>query len=221
MIDVEKTIISQYGNSPTLLQLIQNINQYIDPWADIDNFYNLVWNVDTAVGFGLDIWGRIVNVSRLLKIPTDNQYFGFNEASPTVYPYGQGTFYDPTATATQTYSLSDDAYRQLIYAKALANIISATPLAINQLLQNMFSSRGRCYVNDLGSMSMRYTFEFVLTPLEFSIVTQSGVFPRPAGVSTTMISSEFPVFGFQEMGAGAAPYDQAPFISENATNAIK
>lgn len=221
MIDVEKTIISQYGNSPTITQLVKNIDAYIDPRADIDNFYNLVWNVDTATGFGLDIWGRIVNVSRLLQIPKEEKYFGFNEASPGVYPYGEGVFYDPTQSATQTYSLSDDAYRKLIYAKALANIISTNPSSINQLLQNMFSDRGRCYVNDLGSMSMRYTFEFVLTPLEFAIVTQSGVFPRPAGVSTTMINSTFPVFGFAEMGVGAAPWGEAPFISENATNAIK
>jgi hypothetical protein len=64
MRNVEQTIISQYGNSATITQLIQNMNDYIDPRADIDNFYSFIWNVDTAQGFGLDIWGRIVNVSR-------------------------------------------------------------------------------------------------------------------------------------------------------------
>lgn len=64
MQNVEQTIVSQYANSPTLVQLITNMNEYIDPSADIDNFYNVVWNVDTAIGFGLDIWGEIVGVSR-------------------------------------------------------------------------------------------------------------------------------------------------------------
>ncbi len=64
MRDVEKTIISEYGNSSTIGQLIANMNENLDPSADIDNFYNVVWNVDTAIGFGLDIWGEIVGVSR-------------------------------------------------------------------------------------------------------------------------------------------------------------
>ncbi|WP_152882578.1 DUF2612 domain-containing protein, partial [Burkholderia multivorans] len=54
MLNVEQTILSQYGNSATITQLIQNFNQYIDPRADIDAFYNAVWNIDTAQGFGLD-----------------------------------------------------------------------------------------------------------------------------------------------------------------------
>jgi hypothetical protein len=64
MLNVEQTIISQYGNSSTIGQLIQNMNENIDPRADIDNFYDWVWNIETAQGFGLDIWGRIVGVNR-------------------------------------------------------------------------------------------------------------------------------------------------------------
>jgi hypothetical protein len=66
MRNVEQTIISQYGNSATISTLIHNMNENIDPRADIDGFYNFIWNVDTAQGFGLDIWGRIVGVSRTL-----------------------------------------------------------------------------------------------------------------------------------------------------------
>lgn len=64
MKNVEQTIISQYGNSSTISQLIFNMNENIRVDADIDNFYSFIWNVATAQGFGLDIWGRIVNVSR-------------------------------------------------------------------------------------------------------------------------------------------------------------
>ena len=64
MNNVEQTIISQYGNSSTIGSLIQGMNQNIDPSADIDNFYNYVFNIDTAENFGLDIWGRIIGVSR-------------------------------------------------------------------------------------------------------------------------------------------------------------
>lgn len=219
MIDVERTIISQYGNSPTILQLIQNMNAYLDPRADFDAFFDYVWNVDTAQGFGLDIWGRIVNIRRELQIPNAPVYFGFKDALPGSYPFDEAPFYDGTPPATQTYKLADDAYRKLILTKALANIASSNAPSINQLLQNMFADRGRCYVNDMGGMQFRYTFEFDLTSQEYAIVTQSGVLPRPAGVNAILFQSALPLFGFSEAGLSAAPFGQGVFIPQGAINA--
>jgi hypothetical protein len=221
MIDVEQTIISQYGNSATITRLVRNMNTYLDPRADFDAFYNFVWNVETAQGFGLDIWGRIVNISRNLLIPEEINYFGFSEAMPGAYPFDEGTFYDADSVATQTYRLADDAYRKLILIKALANISSTYAPSINQLLQNLFFDRGRCYILDSGNMQIEYVFEFILTPYEFAIMTQSGVLPRPAGVSIMLFATDIPAFGFSEAGTGsAAPFDQAPFVTEGSLNAI-
>ena len=219
MINVEETIISQYGNSATITQLVRNMDQYIDPRADFDTFYDFVWNVETAQGFGLDIWGRIVNISRELQIPPDSNFFGFSDALPGSYPFGEQPFYDGTPGATRTYRLADDAYRQLILVKALANISATNAPAINQLLQNMFVGRGRCYVNDLGGMALRYTFEFDLTPYEFAIMTQSGALPRPAGVNASLFQSALPLFGFSEAGLSAAPFGQGVFVPQGAINA--
>ena len=219
MIDFEKTIISQYGNSPTILQLVQNMNAYLDPRADFDAFFDYVWNVDTAQGFGLDIWGRIVNIRRELQIPNAPVYFGFKDALPGSYPFDEAPFYDGTPPATQTYKLADDAYRKLILTKALANIASSNAPSLNQLLQNMFADRGRCYVNDLGGMQFRYTFEFDLTLQEYAIVTQSGVLPRPAGVNAILFQSALPLFGFSEAGLSAAPFGQGVFVPQGAINA--
>ena len=66
LLDFAKTIISQYENSQTLYQLISNFHDYIDPTANIQAFYDLVWNVDSAQGWGLDVWGNIVGVSRTI-----------------------------------------------------------------------------------------------------------------------------------------------------------
>lgn len=220
MIDVERTIISQYANSATIVQLVRNMNTYLDPRADFDAFFDYVWNVESAQGFGLDIWGRIVGISRELLIPDAPNFFGFNEATGSAHSFNESPFYDGTPPVTQTYKLADDAYRQLILVKALANISATNAPSINQLLQNMFAGRGRCYVNDLGGMALRYTFEFDLTPYEFAIMTQSGALPRPAGVGAILITTDIPVFGFSEAGTGsAAPFGQAPFIQEGATNA--
>jgi hypothetical protein len=214
MIDFEKTIISQFANSPTIVGLVTNMNSYIDQTANFQQFYDFVWNVNTAQGFGLDIWGRIVDVKRTLTINAPVLNFGFQDGLKDTAPFGQSPFYNGTP-ATSTYTLSDDAYRTLILAKALANISATTSQALNQLLRNLFPNRGRCYVNDMGGMAMRYTFEFYLQPYEAAIVTSSGVLPHGAGVNVSVLQIQLPfVLGFAEMGThDAAPFGQGSLFS--------
>lgn len=209
MQNVEQTIISQFANSPTLVQLIENMNEYIDPAADIQTFYDYCWNVDKAQGFGLDIWGRIVGVGRVLKIPASPPQIGFKNG-PGV-PFNQAPFNGGIAS-TQNYSLSDTAYRTLILVKALANISDCSARSFNQLLQNLFAGRGRCYVVDTGAMTLRYVFEFALEPFESAIVLNSGVFPRPAGVQGfAMQVNAATTFGFN--GGSGQPFGQGVFNS--------
>ncbi|WP_050450482.1 DUF2612 domain-containing protein [Bordetella bronchiseptica] len=217
---VARSLISQYANSPTLVQLLNNMDEYINPDADFDAFYGFVWNVETAQGFGLDILGRIVGVGRRLTIPGEETYLGYVEAytSPTAssgpQPFGQAPFW-VGEQSTQTYTLSDDAYRTLILVKALANISDCTAPSFNRLLQNLFAGRGRCYVSDLGGMRMRFTFEFFLLPFEMAILTQSNAIPRPAAVGVSIAEIPTPnVFGFMEAGNGMAPFGQGTFFTE-------
>ena len=190
MKNIEQTIQDQFSNSPTLVTLIQNMNENIDPTADIDAFFNLIFNVNTALGMGLDIWGRIVNVSRSIA----------------------------TSPAT---ILEDDDYKQLIFLKALVNITRSTVPATNQLLRNWLGANARAYVNDLGNMMIRYTFEFELTDAQRIIVQKSGIFPRPEGVGAYILQSQFPVFGFKGGGPYYTGFNQAAFIAEDATSVIE
>jgi hypothetical protein len=197
MIDVEKTLISEYATSPTIVQLVRNMNAYIDPQTDFDNFYKFVWNIQTAQGFGLDILGRIVNVARQLTIPASVVNFGYKEGL-NYQPFGQSPFY-AGPPASNTYLLTDTAYRTLILMKALLNISNNTAPAINQLLKNLFAGRGRCYVTDTGQMQIRFVFEFALLPYEISILTQSNAVPRPAAVLAQVMQLDLPsTFGFKE-----------------------
>lgn len=213
MINVERTIISQYANSPTLVQLIDGMNEFIDPRANLEAFFNFVWNVDTAQGFGLDIWGRIVGVSRLLKIPGADPIVGFDNPSDPKdwYPMSEGRF-ATEGEVTTAYELPDNAYRVLILAKALANIVSTTFPAMNKLVRNMFPGRGRAFVRDLGNMAMQFVFNFNLTPVEYAILTQSGALPHPAGVLYSVVVIPPNLFGFQGY-TGARPFNFGIFNS--------
>lgn len=190
MKNISDTQLSQYANSPTIDAMIASFNDNIDPSVDLDNFYDFVWNVDTAQGFGLDIWGKIVNVSRKLELTNEEAYLGFNEAKFTtpIYsdprPFGSGIFYTGVMADNYVYTLTDTAYRRLIMVKAMANITDCTAPNVNRLLRYLFEGRGKCYVEDIGGMQMRYVFEFPLTVVEYSIMVNTDVVPRSAGVAS-------------------------------------
>ena len=184
--DFWSTVISQYANSPILTGIIESFNDAMDQTEDMDSFYDLVWNVATAQGWGLDVWGLIVGVSRVIPLAGTTTFFGYQEQSNSTDPYNVSPYYTG-AGLTDSYALSDSAYRTLIYAKALANICDGSIPAINSLLLTLFPNRGSCYVTDGQDMTMTYTFEFALSQVELSIVQNSGVLPTPAGVSATIV----------------------------------
>ena len=187
-----QTLLSQYVDSPTIISLLNSYNSAIDPSGDILNFYNNIWNVATAVGNGLNIWGQIVGVSRYLNTNTSGTYFGFEEAlsgSTGSQPFNQAPFY-VGQTSTSTYTLSDEQYRRLILVKAAFNISNNTVPSINELLRVEFGTPtpggnepyGQAWIIDNLNMSLTYNLDFIPNAAQIAIITNSGVFPRPAGV---------------------------------------
>jgi len=190
--DLWQTVISQYANSPILMQLIENFAAYVDQTENIDNFIDFMRDISTAQGIGLDIWGMIVGVTRTLHIVGTQKYFGFEEATTisadSFGPGGQSTFFAGNPL-TSNFQLSDDSFRVLILAKALANISDGSIKSINQILINLFRNRGNAFVVDNNNMTMIYNFNFVLTAVELAIVSQSGVLPKPVGVASSVVQA--------------------------------
>ena len=255
--DFWSTVASQYANSPALTGILTSFYAAADQTENFDAFYDNIWNVNTATGYGLDVWGRIVGINRVLEVVSTAWFgfkeslpgclswntnvscspspaLGFAEAMPSWQPYGYGTFglnwiwtesdnfqgggalYSGFGL-TSNYALSDLAYRRLIMAKAAQNITSCSIPAINQILLNLFPERGNCYVTDgyqggayfgfqesqmalpfnqgvfyngqalNNVMTMTYTFNFPLSPVEMAIVSNSGVLPKPTGVVASVV----------------------------------
>lgn len=201
---LKSTIMSQYANSPTLLRLIEDIGDRIDPTADIEQFYNIVMNLPTAQGFGLDIWGRIVGISRSVNFADpQGEYFGFADG---FYPFNQRPFFSPGQTS---YEIPDKDYRKLIFLKASANIVSATAPNINRLMKAAFDGK-KCYFLITGHMKARYVFRFPLTQFERYIVYNTDILPRPCGVQVDILDEIPPeTFGFN--GTGFQPFNQGTF----------
>lgn len=175
------TIIAQYANSPILTAMIESFNAAMDMTEPLDNFYDMIWNIQTAIGYGLDVWGRIVGVQRAIQIPGSVLLFGFEEAGASWTGFNQGGFYSGQSIS-QNYLLQDSDFRTLILAKAAGNISDGAIPSVNQILLTLFPNRGACYVVDGLNMSLTYTFHFQITPPELAIVSQLNVLPNAAGV---------------------------------------
>ncbi len=187
MQNVGQTVLSQYACSPSLNALLEGWNQCFDPAQSIENWFDNLWNIETAQGYGLDVWGRIVGVSRVLRMAS-GQYLGFAEANDlTEQGFNTAPWYAGRVVVGDftNCSLSDAGLRQLIYAKALANITDCSVLSLNAILRTLFAGQGDAWVEDNTNMSMTYAFGFVPTDVQVSIIENAGVLPRPAGVAVS------------------------------------
>ena len=153
---MRKEIYHQYAHSPKLLSFIDGMARALTPINDLKNFYEMVFNIDSAEGIGLDIWGDILNIKRSLYLVIDE-------------------------TETQ-YTMTDEEYRIILKLSASKNISDATCGNIYKVLSTVFSQYGNIYVSDLGGMHLRYSFEFLLSDTKYAILKQTKVVPRPAGV---------------------------------------
>jgi hypothetical protein len=218
-----KTVMKEYSNSATILALLDNFDQWCDLNQFSADFLANVWNINTAVGFGLDIWGRILGQSRYLQVaqtPGFNFGFNINGATGTQWqPFNQAPMYGGTAAGTTSFALQDSDYRQLLLVKAAANISRCDVPSINALMRGMYGSRGPCYVGyDINvPMAIGYHFGFFPTPVDISII-ESGLFPQPAGTTATYIyeTLTYAPFGFAGMNMGAdtayiTGFNQGPF----------
>lgn len=144
---LRETILAQYANSPRLLALITTFHQAASLDTLISTFLDKVWNPLTATGWGLDVWGRIVGVERVVKV-AQQHYIGFKEADDTTgtaRPLNDGIFYHGLPL-TSNQRLTDEGFRKFIFAKAAANISNGAIADINRLLMILFGDKGHIYL---------------------------------------------------------------------------
>lgn len=208
--DIDDTILSQYGVSERIKRLLRGFDELIKPDVDIKLFYDNVFNILTAKGVGLDIWGIIIGISRNIQvasISTNTNFFGFDGSG--YEGFNINPFYN-TESGGGTIMLADDAYRELLLIKAAANISRTDLASLNALFERLYANRGDFYIIEAGVMQLNYIFGFYLEPFELSLVLRPGLFPKPAGVSYTVYQIDIAnTFGFD--GSNMQPFGQGVF----------
>jgi len=197
-------MLSQYANSPKYLSLVNGLKSQFDNAQTIQDWYNVVYNIRTAKGYGLDWWGKILNQTRWIS------YIDDNNQKVDLYLQGALTVDGNTYTADQIENL----YRTLLIFRAMSNIGNATIPSLTTLLNAAFEGRGSIYIDETSVMQIDVTFNFYVSKLE-KYVFSTSVFPKPTGVGVNFYyvpDGEY--FGFFVENASPqpfAPFDNKPF----------
>lgn len=182
-----QNILWQYEKAENLKGLISrkenwyntNLNDF---WLKIvDDFLN----IQTATDWGLNLWGKILNVSRIYNV-----------------------------NGVQT-TLSTELYRRLILGKISLIRSNGTVPEINKYLNFIFSNHitataNAAVVKDNFDMSVYYVLNFEPTDEELALIYSRTFFPTPAGVKDKIyLLDQTTIFGFQN--TGFMPFNTAPF----------
>lgn len=181
--DILRTVQAQYSTSTRLLGLIEGLDKLLSPAQDIQAFYDNVFNLQTARGEGLDVWGEITGVRRNTSMVTaiGVPHFGFNsKADEAATGFDEATFYHGADRAH--FKLSDEAYRLHILAKAAANISNGSMGDLNRMLHMLFP-KCKVRISRTGPMRLKLIASGKLTDYEKNMLLSGNMPPIPTGVT--------------------------------------
>lgn len=209
--DIDETIQSQYAAAPKITYLIRGFGRLIAPEADFRLMYRSLIDPDTAAGVGLDVWGRIVAMDRLMEgVETADRFFGFNPPNgarndnldtPDHAPFVYRSVGDAAL-------LSDNAYRMLIKTKAMANISTGTLADLNRLMHMLLPDKA-LYIVRIEAMHLRIVVHDYLSGFETNLLMRGDLPPLPVGVGWDLYRIDPHTFGFN--GSGLEPLNQGVY----------
>jgi hypothetical protein len=183
-------IQSQFSASKNLLQVAKVLQDSLSCEKEINLFYAKFFDILTSEGIGLDNWGKILGITRIIS--------------------DEGI----------TLNLDDSLYRLLLLYKAMANISASKIDSLNQLLKTLCDSGignlpKRAYVLEIEPMVIRWIFEDYLSAEQLAVFKAAGILAKPAGVGFEwFFVNPNILFGFD--GSGLNPFNQAPFRPDNS-----
>ena len=193
--DINETIQSQYSASPHIVALINTFWDAINPEADIKELYEKMIDPETAIGFGLDVWGRIVAMGReLVAVDEYSKYASFAPLTVDEFEritgWDQANFYKPI---TGSVKLTDNAYRVYIFIKALINIGDSSLAFLNRVVNQMFPETDIKIIH-IDTMALRVVIMSYLSEVDKAALLKLEWLP--AGVRLEMYHIITPTLGF-------------------------
>lgn len=204
------TVQSQYAASPRILALAAMYWELMDPADAVNLMIKRMIDPQTAEGYGLDVWGRIVGIRRSL-VPADGRYLAYE---PPAGDNDEGDSWNnaPFNPLTAQGLAPDATFRVYVFVKAMLNIGNGSLASLNRYFSLLFPDSGIKVIHP-GTMIIRVLdYEAALT--EADVYALKGIDWVPAGVGWQLWQGEPVCFGFD--GSGLQPFDQAPFMNDGA-----
>lgn len=209
---IDATVQSQYAASPHIRALVDSFWEAINPEADIDEIYKKLVNPETAEGFGLDVWGRIVAIGReYASKATTNPYWGYEPPEGVVNPrmrnFGNAPFYKEV---TGKVRLSDQAYRVYIFLKAMINIGDGSLASLNRMVHTLFPSVKIALLH-VDTMVLRIVIQSELAQSDLDALLNLPWLPAGVGLEVYQVIT--PTWGLE--GSGLETLDNGTFTTND------
>lgn len=205
------TVQSQYAASPRILALAAQYWQLLDPTPSADLMISKMIDPTTAEGYGLDVWGRIVGIKRAL-IPVSGDYLAFAPPANVTNPEGDSWDNAPFNPVGSTGAAPDAVYRIYVFVKAMLNIGNGSLAELNRFFSLLYPDSGIKIIHS-GTMIIR-VLDFSARLTAADILALRTLDWVPLGVGWQLWQGVPDCFGFA--GSELQPFDQAPFLPENA-----
>ncbi|SIP73175.1 conserved hypothetical protein [Xenorhabdus innexi] len=156
-----------------------------------------VLDINTSVGYGLDLIGRHVGISRTMKSFIPKDYFGWLGIDGAL-GFNNGLFYRYGDSLQKSVNLDDSDYRFFIRAKIIKNFQHPTLEGITHSLQHLLGNQS--FVIDNYDMTMNVVVPAAyLTPFRLHAILRLDILSRPIGVKYqyVVVNSDRP-FGWAD-----------------------
>lgn len=185
-VNLLQCLIWQYNEAEKLQSLLEQKNDWYianqsEFWGD---WYNNVFNLQTANDFGCAVWGIILDVpisTETAPPPAADLYFGFDEYNSN---FDNSNF---TATNSVQPILTLAQKRLVLRLRYFQLVTNGVVPDINRFMQWLFADDGFFYVVDNLDMTMTYVFNFQLSSDVLFVLNLYDILPRPAGVSVSIV----------------------------------
>lgn len=208
-VDLLQVIIWQYNEASRILSLINQKQDWYDEnqtqfWED---WFNNVFNLITANGFGLIIWSIILELPLFLgppPDPPDKPIWGFGEFNEN---FEHGNFTNANSANELT-----TAEKRLLLRLRFFKLQSRDAIPeVNEFLHLIFGTEGPTYILDGLHMNIVLVFLWPVNPRLVENIIRYDLIPRDTGVLLTYVPDPDFVFGF---GSFNQNFDNGCFIQE-------
>lgn len=163
-----KLITSEYAQKEKFNSYVKTFLDLLSPVVDNYNEFNVLFNLETAVGDQLDKLGELVGIGR--ELPTDN--------------------------ANIPSKLSDESYRLVIKAKIYKNHWDGTREGMEEIFKQFFQNLPYEIVDNQDMSYSIMIINPEITDEFLALITEGFILPKPVGVKVNYQILDTTLFGW-------------------------